>query len=403
MTATGADIKFYPKHAMRPGAGKKTVAALLIIIGLVVFAAGLYGYLAGDLQSSWFDLPEIRQSVMDARKVAQSEGVGLTGTMGVLSTMMNTAVILMIFGGLMIYIAIMLLTQPWERFKDFACVVPVVAFFLIFVYYPMVDLLRISFTNWNLIRDDYGYVGLKNYTWLFAGSGFKYLVESLRITVTYTIWEIIFTLAGGMLLAMLFDRMSRGFTVLRTFVFMPRYIGVSTSAIVFIWILNGRYGILNHVIALFGGQGPDWLLSESTALTGVLFLTFWRVTGYGMMIYLSAMKGIPQDYYEAAEIDGADGPQRFRFITLPMLAPTTLFLLITTFIASMKVFMSVDVMTGGGPGRATNVMVQWVYNTAFRDFRVDRAAAISLVFFVILLLATAATMRYSVNRVSYDS
>ena len=385
------------------GTGKRTVAALLAALGLMLLLAGMYGYLVGDLQANIADFPQVRETVMQERKEARSAGVSLTGSIGLISSIMDTAVILFIFGGLLVYTSVMLLTQRWERFKDFACVLPVVAFFLIFVYYPMIDLLRISFTNWNLIKDDYSFVGVKNYTWLFDGSGWKYFAESLRITLTYTVWEIGFTLAFGLLLAMLFNRMSPAFNAMRTIIFMPRYIAVSTSAIVFIWILNGNYGILNHVIALFGGRGPDWLNTEGTALTGVLFLTFWRVTGYAMMIYLSAMKGIPTDYYEAADIDGADGPQKFRFITLPMLGPTTLFLVVTTFIASMRVFQSVDVMTSGGPGRSTNVMVQWIYNMAFADFRVDRAAVISLAFFVILLAVTAATMRWSRRSVSYDS
>ena len=390
---------------VRPPAStnKKMAAAILIALGVLLLAVGAYGYLVGDLQAQMFDFPKVRSDVMLARKVAQSEGTTLTGAMGLLNFVLNTSMILTIFGGMFIYLSIMLLTQPWERFKDFACVVPAVTFFLLFVYYPMIDLMRISFTNWNLIKDDYSYVGLKNYQWLFRGSGFKYLKQSLRVTFTYTFWEITFTVVGGMMLALLFNRMSPLFTGMRSVIFMPKYIAVSTSAIVFIWILNGQYGILNYVIRIFGGQGPNWLNTESTALTGILFLTFWRVTGYVMMIYLSAFRGIPQDYYEAAAIDGADGPQRFRFITLPMLAPTTLFLVVTTFIASMKVFQSVDVMTNGGPGRATNVMVQWTYNTAFADFRVDRAAAISQVFFIILLVITAATMRYSNRSVNYDS
>ena len=115
------------------------------------------------------------------------------------------------------------------------------------------------------------------------------------------------------------------------------------------------------------------------------------------------MKGISQDYYEAAAIDGADGVQRFRYITIPLLAPTTLFLFVTTFIASMKVFQSVDVMTGGGPGTSTNVMVQWIYNLTFKDFHTARGAAVSLVFFVILLICTAATMRFSNRNVNYDA
>ena len=134
-----------------------------------------------------------------------------------------------------------------------------------------------------------------------------------------------------------------------------------------------------------------------------MLMTVWSGVGYAMMIYLSAMQGIPQDYYEAARIDGADGVQQFRFITVPLLAPTTLFLFVTTFIASMKVFQSVDVMTGGGPGTATNVMVQWIYNLTFQDFRTARGAAVSVVFFIILLVCTMATMKYSNKNVNYDS
>ena len=162
-------------------------------------------------------------------------------------------------------------------------------------------------------------------------------------------------------------------------------------------------GIMNYTLSLFGIQGPHWLIDANTALAGILTLTAWRVVGYAMMIYLSAMKGISQDYYEAAAIDGADGIQRFRYITIPLLAPTTLFLFVTTFIASMKVFQSVDVMTGGGPGTATNVMVQWIYNLTFKDFHTARGAAVSLVFFVILLVCTAATMRFSNRNVNYDA
>ncbi|NLJ79955.1 MAG: sugar ABC transporter permease [Firmicutes bacterium] len=294
--------------------------------------------------------------------------------------------------------------QSWERMKDLFCVQPALFFFLLFVYYPVVDLVRISFTDMRmLVTDPQHFVGFKNYEWLFLKSGWDRFSESIIITLSYTFWEIFITLVGGILLALLFNRMSRAFNAWRSIVFMPKYIAVATSAVVFIWILNGNYGILNYVLSLFDIQGPNWLVEAKTALTGILFLTGWRVVGYAMMIYLSAMQGIPRDYYEAAAIDGADAVQRFRFVTLPMLGPTTLFLLVTTFIASMKVFHSVDVMTGGGPGTATNVMVQWIYNLSFKDFRAARAGAVSVVFFFILLVATMATMRWSDRLISYDS
>ena len=329
------------------------------------------------------------------------------------SAIMNVAIVILLIGLTLIFNGVMLRVQRWERMKDLFCVEPVIVFFLLFVYYPVVDLVRISFTDMGILTTGkQEFIGFANYNWLFNQSGAKYFWESLRITATYMFWEVMITLVGGMLLALLFNRMTRAFNIFRTIVFMPKYIAVSTSAVVFMWILyspasggtgSQSDGILNYVLSLFGIQGPRWLLDANTALTGILFLTAWRVVGYAMMIYLSAMKGIPQDYYEAAAIDGADGVHRFRYITVPLLAPTTLFLFVTTFIASMKVFQSVDVMTGGGPGTATNVMVQWIYNLTFKDFRTARGAAVSVIFFLILLVCTVATMKYSNKSVNYDS
>ncbi len=397
-----------------------TASIVLLVLGALITLTGIFGYMTGDLQVAF--LQPLANEVYAARSVAQNAAQAVSGTtypfgegfslltwdggisLGFLSNIMNTAIILILFGGMLIYNSIMLKLQPWERMKDLFFVEPAVFFFLLFVYYPVIDLVRISFTDMRMLSDaTFSFEGLKNYTWLFKGTGLKYFLESLSITATYTFWELFITLVGGMLLALLFNRMTRGFNAMRAVVFMPKYIAVATSAVVFIWILNGRFGILNNFLAALGVKGPDWLNQADTALTGILFLTAWRVVGYAMMIYLSAMKGIPKDYYEAAAIDGADPVHRFRFITLPLLAPTTLFLAVTTFIASMKVFQSVEVMTNGGPGKSTNVLVQWIYLLSFEEFRVARAAAVSLVFFLILLVCTAVTMRYSNRSVNYDS
>ena len=329
-----------------------------------------------------------------------------------ISAIMNYAVIILLTGLVLVFNGIMMRVQRWERMKDLFFVEPALLLFLMFVYYPVIDLIRISFTNMSVLTTGkQDFVGFANFDWMFNGAGKRYFWESLKITGIYMFWEVVITLVGGMLLALLFNRMTKAFNVMRTIIFMPKYIAVSTSAVVFQWILYSTIatgigqseGILNYALSLFGIQGPHWLIDASSALSGVLMLTGWRVVGYAMMIYLSAMQGISQDYYEAAAIDGADGVQRFRYITIPLLAPTTLFLFVTTFIASMKVFQSVDVMTGGGPGTSTNVMVQWIYNLTFRDFHTARGAAVSLVFFVILLVCTAATMRFSNRNVNYDA
>lgn len=401
--------------------GKKPVSkaasiasAVLFVLGIILVVVGVYGYLMGDLNLE--SLQPLAKQVYAARREARSFETAITGTIDLfgegrgtvpirlVSLVMDNAILIFLVGVTFVFNAIMLQVQSWERMKDLITVQPALFFFMLFVYYPIIDLIRISFTDMRmLVADPQPFVGWSNYEWLFFKSGWNRFSESLLITMRYTFWELVITLVGGLLLALLFSRMTKTFHAMRTAVFMPRYIAVSTSAIVFIWILNGNYGILNYVLSLFGVNGPNWLVQADTALTGVLFLTGWRVVGYAMMIYLSAMQGIPRDYYEAASIDGADSVQQFRFITIPMLAPTTLFLFVTTFIASMKVFQSVDVMTGGGPGTATNVLVQWIYNLSFRDFRAARSAAVSVVFFIILLICTAATMRWSNRSVSYDS
>ncbi len=289
-----------------------------------------------------------------------------------------------------------------ERFKDFLCVLPALLFFAVFIYYPIVSLFNISFTDWNLIRDGYEYVGLKNYKWLFAGSGFNIWLASLSVTFIYTMWEVGITIVCGLALACLFNNNSKAFGAMRAVVFMPKYIGISTSGIVFMWILSEDYGILNYILTQLGLEAQPWLNGEDTALFGVLMLTMWRVVGYSMMLYLSAMRGISQDFYEAASLDGANAVQKFFKITLPLLSPMTLFIFVTTFIASMKVFQSIDVMTSGGPYNATNVMVYWIYDLAFVQFRVDRAAVVSCIFFFILLICTAATMKFTNKNVHYS-
>lgn len=287
--------------------------------------------------------------------------------------------------------------------KDFACVLPVLIFLVIFTYYPIAELFRISFTDWNLLNDSWQYVGLKNWNWLFGGSGTKYLWNSLKVTCLYSIGELTVTLVGGMIFALIFNKMTRSFAAMRAIVFMPKYVAMSSAAVVFLWIFNKESGILNYMLSMFGINAVDWLGNRNTALISVLMVTGWRCIGYGMMVYLSAMMGIATDYYEAASLDGANSIQRFFKITLPMLSPTTLFLFVTTFLSSMKVFQSVDILTQGGPYRSTEVFVYNIYRYAMVDFRMDRASTVAIFFFLLLLVITVATMKISDGNVTYDS
>ena len=287
--------------------------------------------------------------------------------------------------------------------KDFLCVVPALILIAVFTYYPIVELVKISFTDWNLLNDTWNYVGFKNWKWLFNGSGTKYLWNSLKVTILYSIGELSITLIGGMIFALIFNRMTKTFAAMRAIVFMPKYVAMSSAAVVFLWILNTDTGILNYFLSLLGIAPVNWLGDRDTALLSVLMVTGWRCIGYGMMVYLSAMMGISTDYYEAAALDGANSVQKFFKITIPMLSPTTLFLFVTTFLSSMKVFQSVDILTQGGPYRSTEVFVYNIYRYAMEDFRMDRASTVAVFFFLLLLVITAATMKISNKKVTYDS
>lgn len=290
-----------------------------------------------------------------------------------------------------------------SQWVDFSFALPALLFFCVFTYYPILDLLRISLTDWRLTRPEYQFVGLKNYQWLFLGNGWRDFSASLGVTVLYTLGEVVITLVGGILLALLFDRMSRGFQMMRVIMVIPRYIVVSSTALVFMWLYNDTYGVINFVLRQAGLVGVNWLGSRDQALLSLIIFGGWRTVGYAMLIYLSAMNGISPQYLEAADIDGASGWQKLLHIKLPLLAPTTLFLVVTTVTSSMKVFQAVDVLTKGGPYKATSVIVYKIYQMAFVDHRLDRAAATGFVFFILLIVFTALTMSWSSKKVSYDA
>ena len=289
--------------------------------------------------------------------------------------------------------------------SDFFMALPAVLLLVIITYYPVAELVRISFTDWRLTSNVYEYVGMKNWEWLFtAKTSLRYLNNSLLVTFKYTIGNIIIDLGLGLLLAHLFNRLTKPYGLMRALIFMPRYIAMSSCGIIFLWMLNTDYGVINKMLEWFGvTEHINWLGDDQNALISILLLTGWHGIGYCMMIYLSALLGISKDYYEASSLDGASGLQQFRYITLPLLSPTTLFLFITTFISSMKVYQSVDVMTGGGPRQKTEVMVYYIYRLAFDDNRLDRASVVALLFFVILLVVTASTLRITNKNVHYEA
>lgn len=291
----------------------------------------------------------------------------------------------------------------FRSFQQFLCTVPALFFVVLLNHYPLIEMIRYSFTDWNLLRKTYKYVGLKNWIWLVEKINTNHVLNAFKVTLIYTVLHLVMIIGVGLLFAFLFNKMNKLFSVMRTVMFMPHYIAMSSATVVFIWMYNEQFGVLNYLLGLIGVDPVAWLSSSKYALLSVLLLTFWKSVGYDMIIFISAMQGISKDYYEAARLDGASSFAIARKITLPLLGPTTAYLLVTQFISSMKVFNAIDIMTGGGPNHATEVVVQLLYKMTFEDYRVDRASVVSIVFFVVLLAVTAATMRWSDKKTNYDA
>jgi len=286
-----------------------------------------------------------------------------------------------------------------EKWKDFLFAFPALALLGIFLYYPLANSFYISLTNWNMTKPVKKFVGIDNYTYLLGHEDFY---KSLKITFTYTIMDVVLTLVIGLLLALLFNVSSRFYAFMRGIVFMPYYISMVIAAMVFVWIYNGKYGLLNRVVSLFGIDPVEWLINPKTVLPALVVVSVWKGVGFAMILFIAGLRSIPADYYEAAAIDGANRWQLFHNITLPLLSPMTLFLVITTFISSMQVFQSIDIMTNGGPLQASNAIVYWIYTLAFSQFRTGRASALIMIFFVIILLLTALQWMISRKKVHYE-
>jgi multiple sugar transport system permease protein len=263
----------------------------------------------------------------------------------------------------------------------------------LFTAIPLVFTLFVSLHDWDLLRDDKPFVGLANYISLSRDPLFW---RALANTFAYSLYVPV-SMALALGAALLLDQPLKGIRVLRAIVFLPTIVSYAAIAIVWQWIFNVDFGLLNTVLRAVHLPGVDWLGNPKTALIAVMIVSAWVQIGYQMVIYLAGLQGIPSYLYEAARLDGAGAWERFRFITLPMLRPVSVYLLVTGVIWSFQVFTLVYVMTEGGPVHATDVLVYQIYQNAWEFRRMGYASAMSWILFAILVVFTILQWRF-VNR-----
>ena len=267
--------------------------------------------------------------------------------------------------------------------------------FALFTLVPVIAAFGLAFMKWDGFNDPQ-FVGIRNFTRLFGDDNFRI---ALLNTVLYAVGHVPLTLAFALGLALLLNQKLRGIAFFRVAIFFPYITSLVAIAIVWNMLFNPTSGPINQFLQLLGiAHPPGWTASTGWALPAVIITGVWRDMGYYMVLFLAGLQAIPNEYYEAASVDGAGGWRKFWSITLPSLRPTTFLVLVLLSVSSFKVFDLIFVMTQGGPGRATLVLSQLIYQDGIINGQFGYASAISLVLFVIVLVVTVFQLRIQQSR-----
>lgn len=268
---------------------------------------------------------------------------------------------------------------------------------VLFTLGPVLATLYLSFTDYRVLSPP-RWVGLENYKELFTD--LETFWPSLGNTV-FLFLELPLALFVGLALALLLNQKLAGMPLFRTIFYLPSLVPTVASAMLWLWLLNPEHGLINEALRALHLPTPTWLSSPTWAKPAVILMDLWGVGG-GMVIYLAALQGIPQDYYEAAELDGANGWQKLRHITLPSLSPVIFFNLILGVIGTFQYFTQTYLMTKGGPDKSTLFYALYLYQNAFEFFRMGLACAMAWVLFLLTLLATFLVFKSSARWVYYE-
>jgi sn-glycerol 3-phosphate transport system permease protein len=287
-----------------------------------------------------------------------------------------------------------------EQLTAYLYLAPGFALTAVFVYWPLVASTTLSFYDWNLVSPIWSAVGWQNYRELVSNRAFWLaLVNTGKAAIAFTVLTVI----APLLLAVAVMRVSgRWRDVYRVLLFSPTVISMAIACAVWLWMFHPLYGVINSSLRLLGIRGPAWLSSGDSAIWAIIIVTVWKTFGFNFVLYVAGLLAIPAEMYEAARVDGASERQLFRYVTIPLLAPTTLFVLLTTFILSpQNLFVPTQILTQGGPNEASNNLGYLVYQLGFEYFRVGYASAAGTLVFVLFLGLTALQFYLAESRIHY--
>jgi multiple sugar transport system permease protein len=292
-----------------------------------------------------------------------------------------------------------------DAFWGYAMIAPGLIGLLIFYIWPMLQTFYFSFTEWGPFGDAV-WTGLANYRELFHGPEF---LMALRNTLVYTVLSVSITEAIALVLAVLLNQKLRGMSVYRTLYFIPVVTMPVAIGLVWRWLYNSDYGIINYLLGLVGIQGANWLSDPDLALYAIVVVGVWSGLGYALVLFLAGLQTIPAEYYDAASVDGAGALVKFFRITLPLLSPTVFFVTVISLINSLQVFDLIFVMISSGRGASTSPVIDQTqslvylfYKNTFVINEQGQGAAVVLTLFIIIVLITLVQFRLQRKWVHYE-
>ncbi|MBE8565906.1 carbohydrate ABC transporter permease [Vibrio sp. OPT20] len=272
-------------------------------------------------------------------------------------------------------------SQPMKnRLKVLLFTAPLLVPLFTFWLVPFGYSIYISFTDWDYISPDYSFIGLENYEYMVEDYEF---IQAVLNTFWFSVGVVIPTIILGLVFAMLLHKNFKGSQFYRAVIFSPWITPTVAVSIVWSWVFETRSGLANHLLESAGFSAIPWLENGNTALIAVIIVTVWQAIGWTMLFYISALNKIPESLYEASLIDGCSSLTRFLKITLPLISPTTFFLVVVNIITAMQAFDQFQILTQGGPGGETRTLLYLFYQQAFERYEMGPAAATSLVIFLI--------------------
>lgn len=285
-----------------------------------------------------------------------------------------------------------------SKIRPYLMVAPAITIFCLFFIYPIGYMIYLSVHEWNFVSIEKTFVGNSNFKTLFSEREF---IEVMQNTFTYTALTVSMTIVISLLLALWLNRQGAVYGFVQGAIFSPHIISLVSVSMLWMWLMDTDYGLLNWFLSLFGISNVPWLTDPSTSLLSLVIVAVWKGIGFNTLIFIAGLQSIPKDMYEAAELDEASKASTFFKLTLPMLSPTLFFLTIISLIGSFQVFETISIMTKGGPINSTNTFVYYIYEYGFRFFKIGYASAAGVLLLLIVSFLTIVYFRLLSQRVHY--